>query len=161
MKCPFCRHDDDHVIDSRVVEEGTAIRRRRKCNHCGRRFTTFERLERRPIKVVKRDGTRVPFDRNKLKTGLEKACWKRPVSDAQLEQIVNLIEQEIETDFESEVESRHIGELAMQHLRDLDQVAYVRFASVYRRFEDAVDFVEEIRPMLRRDDALRPPLTLE
>ena len=83
------------------------------------------------------------------------------MSDAQLEQIVNLIEQEIETDFESEVESRHIGELAMQHLRDLDQVAYVRFASVYRRFEDAVDFVEEIRPMLRRDDALRPPLTLE
>lgn len=161
MKCPYCKHDDDHVIDSRVVEEGTAIRRRRECNQCRRRFTTYERLERRPIKVVKRDGSRVPFDRIKLKSGLEKACWKRPVSDAELEHIVNRIEQEIEADFESEVESRHIGELAMQHLRDLDQVAYVRFASVYRRFEDAVDFVEEIRPMLRRDDDLMPPLIPE
>ena len=161
MKCPYCKHDDDHVIDSRVVEEGTAIRRRRECNQCRRRFTTYERLERRPIKVVKRDGSRVPFDRIKLKSGLEKACWKRPVSDAELEHIVSRIEQEIEADFESEVESRHIGELAMQHLRDLDQVAYVRFASVYRRFEDAVDFVEEIRPMLRRDDDLLPPLMPE
>lgn len=161
MKCPYCKHDDDHVIDSRVVEDGTAIRRRRECNYCGRRFTTYERLERRPLKVVKRDGTRVPFDRNKLKSGLEKACWKRPVSDAKLEQIVNQIEQELETDFESEVESRHIGELAMQYLRRLDQVAYVRFASVYRRFEDAVDFVEELRPMLRRDDDLLPPVMPE
>lgn len=161
MKCPYCKQDDDHVIDSRVVEDGTAIRRRRECNYCGRRFTTYERLERRPLKVVKRDGTRVPFDRNKLKSGLEKACWKRPVSDAKLEQIVNQIEQEIETDFESEVESRHIGELAMQYLRRLDQVAYVRFASVYRRFEDAVDFVEELRPMLRRDDDLLPPVMPE
>ncbi|GAB4138284.1 transcriptional regulator NrdR [Thermopirellula anaerolimosa] len=161
MKCPYCKYDDDHVIDSRVVEDGTAIRRRRECNLCGRRFTTYERLERRPVKVVKRDGSRVPFDRIKLKSGLEKACWKRPVSDAQLERIVNLIEQQIEADFESEVESRHIGEMAMQHLRDLDQVAYVRFASVYRRFEDAVDFVEEIRPMLRRDQDLNPPLASE
>ncbi len=161
MKCPYCKQDDDHVIDSRVVEDGTAIRRRRECNYCGRRFTTYERLERRPLKVVKRDGTRVPFDRNKLKSGLEKACWKRPVSDAKLEQIVNQIEQELETDFESEVESRHIGELAMQYLRRLDQVAYVRFASVYRRFEDAVDFVEELRPMLRRDEDLLPPVMPE
>ncbi len=161
MKCPYCKQDDDHVIDSRVVEDGTAIRRRRECNYCGRRFTTYERLERRPLKVVKRDGTRVPFDRNKLKSGLEKACWKRPVSDAKLEQIANQIEQELETDFESEVESRHIGELAMQYLRRLDQVAYVRFASVYRRFEDAVDFVEELRPMLRRDEDLLPPVMPE
>ncbi len=161
MRCPYCKHDNDHVIDSRVVEDGEAIRRRRECNVCGRRFTTYERLERRPMKVVKRDGTRVPFDRNKLKLGLEKACWKRPVSDVDLEQIVNRIEQEIEADFECEVESRHIGELAMQLLRGLDQVAYVRFASVYRRFEDAEDFVEEIRPMLRRDDGLRPPLSPE
>ncbi|NMC21753.1 MAG: transcriptional repressor NrdR, partial [Thermogutta sp.] len=122
MKCPYCKCDDNRVIDSRVVGDGTAIRRRRLCNHCNRRFTTFERVERRRMKVVKRDGTRVPFDRNKLKSGLEKACWKRPVGDAALEQIVNLIEQEIEADFEAEVESRHIGELAMQHLRALDQV---------------------------------------
>lgn len=148
MKCPYCHKDDDRVTDSRVAENGYAIRRRRQCNHCGRRFTTYERVEKRRLKVIKKDGSRVPYDRNKIKAGLEKACWKRPISDEQIEAIVTAIEDDIERNFETEVESRYIGELAMRFLRDLDQVAYVRFASVYRQFEDAQDFVEEVRPML-------------
>lgn len=148
MKCPFCQADNDRVIDSRASDDGSAIRRRRKCLGCKRRYNTCERVERKAIKVVKKDGARVPFDRNKLKLGLEKACWKRPVSDAKLEAIVTETENHIEANFESEVESRCIGELVMQQLRDLDQVAYVRFASVYRQFEDVQDFVEELRPML-------------
>jgi transcriptional repressor NrdR len=150
MKCPYCGEDDDRVTDSRIAENGYAIRRRRQCNKCGKRFTTYERIERRRLKVVKKDGSRVPYDRNKIKTGLEKACWKRPISDEQIEAIVTAIEDDIEKNFESEVESRYIGELAMKHLRDLDQVAYVRFASVYRQFEDVHDFMEEVRPMLNQ-----------
>jgi transcriptional repressor NrdR len=148
MKCPFCQADNDRVIDSRASEDGFVIRRRRKCLACRRRYNTCERVERRAMKVVKKDGARVPFDRNKLKLGLEKACWKRPVSDATLEAIVTETENQIEANFESEVESRYIGELVMRQLRDLDQVAYVRFASVYRQFEDVRDFVEELKPML-------------
>jgi transcriptional repressor NrdR len=148
MKCPFCQADNDRVIDSRASDDGSAIRRRRKCLACKRRYNTCERVERKAIKVVKKDGARVPFDRNKLKLGLEKACWKRPVSDVKLEEIVTETENYIEANFESEVESRSIGELVMQQLRELDQVAYVRFASVYRQFEDVRDFVEELRPML-------------
>ncbi|HOA51214.1 MAG: transcriptional regulator NrdR [Thermogutta sp.] len=148
MKCPYCREDDDRVTDSRIAENGYAIRRRRQCNRCGKRFTTYERVERRRLKVVKKDGSRVPYDRNKIKTGLEKACWKRPISDEQIESIVTAIEDDIEKNFENEVESRYIGELAMKYLRELDQVAYVRFASVYRQFEDVHDFMEEVRPML-------------
>jgi len=148
MKCPFCQADNDRVSDSRAAEDGTVIRRRRECNQCKRRFTTYERVERCHIKVVKKDGSRVPFDRNKIKLGLEKACWKRPVSDADLEAIVTDIENHVESNFESEVESRYLGELVMQRLGQLDKVAYVRFASVYRQFEDVEDFVEELRPML-------------
>lgn len=148
MKCPFCQVDNDRVIDSRASEDGCAIRRRRQCQACRRRFTTYERVERTTIKVVKKDGARVPFDRNKIKQGLEKACWKRPIPVARLEAIVSEIENHVETNFDSEVESRHLGELLMQHLRKLDQVAYVRFASVYRQFQDAHDFVDELRPML-------------
>ncbi len=148
MRCPYCREDDDRVTDSRIAENGYAIRRRRQCNRCGKRFTTYERVERRRLKVVKKDGSRVPYDRNKLKTGLEKACWKRPISDEQIEAIVTAIEDDIEKNFENEVESWYIGELAMKYLRQLDQVAYVRFASVYRQFEDVHDFMEEVRPML-------------
>ncbi|HPZ84246.1 MAG TPA: transcriptional regulator NrdR [Thermogutta sp.] len=148
MKGPYCREDDDRVTDSRIAENGYAIRRRRQCNRCGKRFTTYERVERRRLKVVKKDGSRVPYDRNKIKTGLEKACWKRPISDEQIESIVTAIEDDIEKNFENEVESRYIGELAMKYLRELDQVAYVRFASVYRQFEDVHDFMEEVRPML-------------
>jgi len=148
MKCPFCQVDHDRVIDSRASTDGLAIRRRRECLECKRRYTTYERVERTTIKVIKKDGTRVPFDRDKIKQGLEKACWKRPVSDAQLEAIITAIENDIESRFETEVESRRLGEVVMQHLRLLDQVAYVRFASVYRQFEDVQDFVAELRPML-------------
>ena len=158
MKCPYCQQDDDRVTDSRIAEGGNAIRRRRECNRCGKRFTTYERVEKRRLKVVKKDGSRVPFDRNKIKVGLEKACWKRPISDAQIEAIVTSIEDEIEKSFDSEVESRYIGELAMKHLRQLDQVAYVRFASVYRRFEDIEDFMEEVKPMLDESKSVLSPV---
>ena len=154
MKCPFCQADNDRVIDSRASEDGFATRRRRECLVCKRRYTTYERVERTAMKVVKKDGARVPFDRNKLRLGLEKACWKRPISDARLEAIVSEIENHIEANFDSEVQSRYIGELMMQQLRELDQVAYVRFASVYRQFADARDFVDELRPMLGES---RPP----
>ena len=148
MKCPHCQQDHDRVIDSRASEDGAAIRRRRECLACRWRYTTYERVDRTSIKVIKKDGIREPFDRMRLKAGLEKACWKRPVSDAKLEEIVAAVENHIEGKFESEVESRYLGELVMQRLRQLDQVAYVRFASVYRQFEDVQDFVEELRPML-------------
>ncbi|MEN6497336.1 MAG: transcriptional regulator NrdR [Thermoguttaceae bacterium] len=155
MKCPFCHVDDDRVLDTRASEDGFAIRRRRECNRCKRRYTTYERIERRAIRVVKKDGNRVPFDRDKLRAGLEKACWKRPVSDAQLEGVVTDVENDVEANFDSEVESRYLGELVMQHLRRLDEVAYVRFASVYRQFKDLHDFVDELKPML--SDTPRPP----
>ena len=148
MKCPYCQTDNDRVVDSRASEDGFVIRRRRQCSDCRRRHTTYERVERTPVKVVKKDGTRVPFDRSRLKHGLELACWKRPVSDMKLEAIISEVENHIETNFENEVESRYLGELVMQQLRDVDQVAYVRFASVYRQFKDARDFAEEVKPML-------------
>ena len=148
MKCPFCHADNDKVIDSRASEDGAAIRRRRQCNACKRRYTTYERVERTTIRVVKKDGARVPFDRIRLKQGLEKACWKRPISDANIESVLTEVENYIETNCESEVESRYLGEIVMEQLRELDQVAYVRFASVYREFKDARDFVDELRPML-------------
>jgi transcriptional repressor NrdR len=148
MKCPFCQVDNDRVVDSRASQDGFAIRRRRECLACKRRYTTYERIEEISIKIVKKDGTREPFDHAKIKQGLEKACWKRPVSDAQLEAIVAAVENELEANFDAEVESWRLGELVMQHLRELDQVAYVRFASVYRQFKDVHDFVSELRPML-------------
>lgn len=148
MKCPFCQCDNDRVSDSRAAVDGLSIRRRRECNGCKRRYTTYERVEPTSVKVVKKDGSRVPFDRNRLKQGLEKACWKRPIADSKLEAIVLDVENRVEASYESEVESRLLGELVMERLRDLDQVAYVRFASVYRQFEDARDFVDELRPML-------------
>lgn len=147
MKCPFCHADNDRVTDSRATEDGAAIRRRRECLDCEKRFTTYERVERTTVKVVKKDGSRVPFDRDRLKLGLEKACWKRPVSEAQLEEVISAVENDIEANFDNEVESRYIGELVMTHLRALDQVAYVRFASVYRQFKDVHDFVDELRAM--------------
>ena len=155
MRCPFCQADNDRVTDSRASEDGDAIRRRRQCLVCKRRYTTYERIERTHIKVIKKDGARVPYDREKLKEGLEKACWKRPISEARLEAIVWDVENYVETHFESEVESRFLGELVMRHLRELDQVAYVRFASVYRQFEDAHDFADELKPML--SESPRPP----
>ena len=148
MKCPFCRGDNDRVIDSRASEDGLSIRRRRECLSCKRRYTTYERLEELNVKVVKKAGDREPFSREKLRAGLAKALWKRPVSDEQIESIIAAIECEIYGNFDSEVESRFLGELVMQHLARLDQVAFVRFASVYREFTDVRDFVEELQPML-------------
>jgi len=136
------------VIDTRASQDGYAIRRRRQCLACKRRYTTYERIERTSVKIVKKDGARELFDPGKIKRGLEKACWKRPISDAQLDAIIAAVENEVEANFEAEVESRQVGELVMQHLRELDQVAFVRFASVYRQFQDVHDFVSELRPML-------------
>jgi transcriptional repressor NrdR len=148
MKCPYCRLDNDRVIDSRSCQDGFAIRRRRQCLKCKRRYTTYERLEESTIKVVKKDGSRVPFQRDKIKRGLERACWKRPISDHEIEQTVAGIENDVYTSFENEIDSHRLGELVMDHLRNLDEVAFVRFVSVYRQFEDASDFVEELRPFL-------------
>lgn len=148
MRCPFCRHDNDKVIDSRASEEGYVIRRRRQCMSCKRRFTTYERLEGQALKVVKKDGVREPFDVEKIRRGLAKACWKRPVSDQAVEKVIAAVENEVYAEYDSEIDSRELGELVMQHLADLDQVAYVRFASVYREFKDVRDFVAELEPML-------------
>jgi len=148
MKCPFCQADHDRVIDTRASQDGFAIRRRRECFDCRRRFTTYERIEHTTVKIVKKDGTREPFDHAKMKQGLEKACWKRPIADAQLEAIIAEVEDELEANFDAEVESRHLGELVMQQLRELDEVAYVRFASVYRQFKTVHDFISELQPMV-------------
>ncbi len=147
MKCPFCHQDNDRVVDTRTSDDGFVIRRRRLCCGCSKRFTTFERIESTSVRVVKRDGSRVPFDREKLRQGLERACWKRPVSEAQISTLIARVEEEIEATFETEVESRFIGEQSMLLLREIDQVAYVRFASVYRKFQDARDFAQEIGQM--------------
>jgi transcriptional repressor NrdR len=156
MKCPYCNKDDDRVVDSRSSDDGFAIRRRRVCDACGRRYTTYERIESPKVKVVKRDGARVPFERGRIKEGLERACWKRPIPEATLETIVSDVEHHIAQNYESEVESRVLGELLMDRLRELDQVAYVRFASVYRKFNDAKDFADEVRPMLGDEGAEQP-----
>jgi transcriptional repressor NrdR len=148
MQCPYCRIDNDRVIDSRASDEGFAIRRRRECLGCKRRFTTYERIEEPAIKVVKKDGIRVPFEREKIKQGLTKACWKRPVSDEQIEAVVAEVESDVYANFDTEVSTRYLGELVMKHLRALDQVAFVRFASVYREFKDVRDFVDELQPIL-------------
>jgi transcriptional repressor NrdR len=151
MRCPFCRVDNDRVIDSRVSQDGYAIRRRRECSHCKRRFTTYERLEEMEIKVVKKNNVREPFDREKIRSGLAKACWKRPVSDEQIEQIVSLVESDVYATGESEIDSHLLGEMVMQRLSAVDQVAFVRFASVYRRFKDVRDFVDELQPILKKN----------
>ncbi|HUT33898.1 MAG TPA: transcriptional regulator NrdR [Planctomycetota bacterium] len=150
MRCPFCKADNDKVVDSRGSEAGGVIRRRRECLECGRRYTTYERIEEIPLRVVKKDGTRQPFDRRKVLEGLMKACEKRPVPTEALERIVQEIERKLADVADREVSSRQIGEMVMQHLRELDQVAYVRFASVYRAFKDISQFLEELRPMLER-----------
>jgi len=155
MRCPFCQVDNDKVIDSRASEDGYAIRRRRECLGCHRRYTTYERLEELSIKVIKKDGNRVPFDRARIKVGLEKACWKRPITEEQIEAAVSSVERDLYDRLDSEVETRDIGELVMKELGKLDQVAYVRFASVYREFKDAQDFVDELEPILA--EAKRSP----
>lgn len=140
-------------MDSRAGEDGYVIRRRRECLNCKRRYTTYERLEELGIKVVKKDGIREPFAREKIRAGLAKACWKRPISDEQIDTLVSQVEAELYANGDQEIDSKTLGEMVMQRLAELDEVAYVRFASVYRRFKDARDFVEEIKPMLRREGA--------
>ncbi len=148
MKCPFCSHSESKVVDSRPADEGLSIRRRRECLNCLKRFTTYETVERIPLMVIKRDGTRQAYDRQKLLGGLIKACEKRPVSQAQLEQIVDTVEQCVFGSLESEVQSKIVGELVMEQLRQVDEVAYVRFASVYRQFKDINTFMEELNSLL-------------
>lgn len=149
MRCPFCQTDNDRVLDSRSSEDGYAIRRRRECMQCKRRYTTYERLEELSIKVVKKDGVREPFSREKIRHGLTRACWKRPLSDDQIDTVVAEIESDVYANFQSEIETQQLGEMVMEHLGRLDQVAYVRFASVYREFKDIHDFVEELEPILK------------
>ena len=152
MKCPFCRETDTRVIDSRSSGEGFSIRRRRECTACGNRFTTYEQMAETPVTVIKKkDSERVPFDRAKIKAGIEKAVYKRPVGPEAIEDLVAKVEAAVVRQGEPEIPSTRIGELVMQELRELDQVAYVRFASVYRDFKDVSDFEQEIRPMLSRD----------
>ena len=148
MKCPFCGHDKDKVVDSRETGAGDSIRRRRECLQCGRRFTSYERVEEIPYFVVKKDGRREPFDRGKLLAGHHRACEKRPVSAKALQGIADEIEQMVSDSTEREVDSSRIGERVMERLRELDKVAYVRFASVYRQFEDVHEFMAELRGLL-------------
>lgn len=150
MKCPFCGHDEDKVIDSRPAEDGAAIRRRRECLGCGSRFTTYEKIETLPLLVIKKDGTREPFNRDKLLKGLLKACEKRPVSNDQLMQLLTCVEGQIQNSLNREISSQEIGELVMKKLKEIDEVAYVRFASVYRQFKDVNSFLEELNEMLNK-----------
>lgn len=149
MKCPFCGHPEDKVVDSREGKEHQAIRRRRECLACKRRFTTYERVDEIPYMVVKKDGRREKFDRQKILAGLLRACEKRPVSMTRLEEIVNGAEALVIDAPDREVPSREIGELLMTRLRDLDKVAYVRFASVYLDFKDVKEFMDELKDLLR------------
>lgn len=149
MKCPFCSFEESKVIDSRPTDEGERIRRRRECLKCGKRFTTYEVIETVPVVVIKKDASRQPFDRNKLLNGFLRACEKRPVSVDVLESLVDEIESSLQNSMDREVNSISIGNLAMEKLRSLDEVAYVRFASVYRDFKDINSFVEELDKMIK------------
>lgn len=148
MRCPYCGHAESRVVDSREVREGREIRRRRECHACGRRFTTYERVDEVPAAVIKRDGRRETFDREKLLNGLLKACEKRAVPRRELHAIADAVEAEMATREDREMSSEAIGNMVIEKLRQLDQVAYVRFASVYRRFEDVNQFMEELRRLL-------------
>ena len=147
MRCPFCKEPDSRVIDSRAAGGGMTIRRRRECGKCGRRFTTYEVVERLPLMVVKRDGRREPFSRDKLLTGIIRSCDKRDISMEQITKFVAEIEHEIRNCTEPEVPSEKVGEIVMEHLKDFDEVAYIRFASVYRKFDDITNFIEELETL--------------
>ena len=144
MKCPFCGYDDSKVLDTRPTDEGYTIRRRRECLKCQKRFTTYEKIEQSPVMVIKKDGNRQAFDRDKIVRGMIKSCEKRPVSADEIEEAVNNIEKKIENSMRREITSLEIGEMVMDELKDLDEVSYVRFASVYREFKDVDSFYEEI-----------------
>lgn len=153
MKCPFCKENRDKVIDSRASDGSRIIRRRRQCLACNRRFTTYEKIgESFKLSVVKKDGSRVPYDRDKVIAGLQKACYKRPVSAEQIQQIADKVEEQIFKSFDKEVVSSFVGESVMRHLRAVDKVAYIRFASVYREFTDAGEFIEEVRQAIEEPD---------
>ena len=148
MKCPFCSHEEDKVVDSRTAQDGRAVRRRRECLKCGKRFTTYEFIETVSLTVVKNDARREPFDRQKLLKGMTLACNKRPISEKKLESIVDEIEEELLALSKKEIASQEIGELVMKKLKDVDEVAYVRFASVYRKFKDKNEFFDELKGLL-------------
>ena len=144
MKCMYCGCEDSKVIDSRSTDDGKSIRRRRECSACGKRFTTFETIETVSFLVVKRDGTRQSYDRNKLKNGILRACEKRPISMAQIDALVNAIEKSLYNSLDEEITSQKIGDLVMEQLKEVDEVAYIRFAAVYRQFKDSATFFEEM-----------------
>ena len=155
MRCPYCQHTDTKVTDSRTTDEGNSIRRRRECINCGRRFTTYEIIEEVPLMVLKKNGRRELFDRGKLLNGLLRSCDKRTVPMSVMEQVVNDVERDIRNEINHEVTTDRIGELVLQQLKDIDQVAYVRFASVYRKFDNIDSFMEELRA-LKKLDAKKP-----
>jgi transcriptional repressor NrdR len=155
LKCPFCEFHDSKVIDSRAAEEGNSIRRRRECLECAKRFTTYEMIEDLPLRVVKKDGRRMAFDRSKILNGLMKACEKRPLSLKTLEDTTDKVEKELRNSMEREISSRYIGEILMKYLRELDHIAYVRFASVYREFTDIENFMQELESL--KDCGTTPP----
>lgn len=148
MRCPFCDNEDTKVIDSRPIDDGKAIRRRRECEKCVKRFTTYEKVETTIIMIIKKDGSRQAFDRDKLMNGIIKACEKRPVALADIERVVDSIDRGLNNMMEKEVKSTFLGELVMEQLKDLDEVAYVRFASVYRSFKDVNTFIKEIEALV-------------
>ena len=149
MKCPYCGNPDTKVIDSRPAEDGSSIRRRRACDICGKRFTTYEKIETIPLIIIKKDNNRETYDRAKIEGGVFRACHKRPVSAAQIEAMIDDVESSIFSKEEREISSRQIGEMVMEKLKDLDSVAYVRFASVYREFKDVNTFMDELKKMLK------------
>lgn len=152
MKCPSCSYNETKVVDSRLSSEGTSIRRRRECLKCESRFTTYEYIEQVPLMIVKRDGRRQPFDRTKIISGLVKACEKRPVSIDKIEYITDEIEAQLQRDYDREVDAKDIGEIIMSKLASIDEVAYVRFASVYRQFRDVNQFMDELKGMLGNEN---------
>ena len=154
MRCPYCQVDNDRVLDTRNAEGGFLIRRKRICNSCQRRFTTAETIEKLSVRLVKNDQTREPLDREKIRRGIERACSKRPISSSTIDTTVQAIESDIYASFDSEVTSAQVGEVVMRHLAKLDQVAYIRFASVYREFDDAQDFVRAISDFV--DTKIKP-----
>ncbi|MFH1655988.1 MAG: transcriptional regulator NrdR [Candidatus Omnitrophota bacterium] len=152
MKCPYCGNKNNKVVDSRDSSENTSIRRRRECLKCSRRFTTYEHVEEMPLMVIKKDGRREPFDRKKIFSGLVKACEKRPVGMEKIDNTVEAIERQIMRKFDQEVSSQQVGELVMEKLAKLDEIAYVRFASVYRQFKDVSQFMKELKDILNKEN---------
>jgi len=150
MKCPFCSHTEDKVIDSRSSNEDKSVRRRRECLKCNKRFTTYEYIEEIPLMLIKKDGRREAFDRNKIISGILKACEKRPVSMEKVEAMVDKVEKELQKNFDKEVKAQVVGELVMDYLHKIDEVAYVRFASVYRQFKDINQFMKELKDLLSK-----------